>query len=345
MRTGGDDVAQALALIGVRPVWAEGSSRVVDTEILPVSVLRRPRVDVILRISGFFRDAFPELIRLLDAAMRAVAELDEPDDLNPLRARMRNDEAELRARGVAADEAHRRARHRIFGAKPGAYGAGLQGLIDQRNWRDRKDLAAAYLEWGGYAYGATDAGVPAQETLHARLASVDAVLQNQDNREHDVLDSADYFEFQGGMAAAVELARGKSAAIYHGDHHNPEAPRIRSLREEISRVIRSRVVNPKWIAGARRHGYKGAAEMAATVDYLFGYDAATGVVDDHQYAMLSDAYLLDGENRAFLSEHNPSALREMAERLIEAMQRGLWQEPGAYRDALEAVLLDAEESP
>jgi cobaltochelatase CobN len=345
MRTGGDDVAQALALIGVRPVWADGSGRLVDSEILPASVLRRPRVDVVLRISGFFRDAFPDLIRLLDAAMRAVAELDEPDHVNPLRARVRADEAALVANGMTREQAAQRARFRIFGAKPGAYGAGLQGLIDQRNWRERQDLAAAYLAWGGYAYGASDAGVPAQNALRTRLESVNAVLQNQDNREHDVLDSSDYFEFQGGMAAAVELARGEAVAIYHGDHSNPEAPRVRSLREEIGRVMRSRVVNPKWIAGARRHGYKGAAEMAATVDYLFGYSAATGVVEDYQYAMLSDAYLLDAENRAFLSEHNPSALREMAERLVEAMQRGLWQEPGAYRDAIEAVLLDAEEEP
>jgi cobaltochelatase CobN len=146
------------------------------------------------------------------------------------------------------------------------------------------------------------------------------------------------------MSAAVEVARGTQPALYHGDHSNPEAPRVRSLREEVARVIRSRVVNPKWLDGARRHGYKGAAEMAATVDFVFGYDAATDVVDDHQYALISDAYVLDQDNRSFLSEHNPSALREMTERLLEAMQRGMWREPGTYRSALEDVLLDAEES-
>jgi cobaltochelatase CobN len=343
MRTGGDDVAQALALLGVRPVWAEGSGRVVDSEVLPPAVLRRPRVDVVLRISGFFRDAFPDLIRLLDTAVRAVADLPESDDVNPLRARVRLDEQALLGEGMAPAEAAHRARFRVFGSKPGAYGAGLQAAIDHGLWRDRRDLGAVYLEWGGYAYGAAEAGVPAREALRSRLSNVDAVLHNQDNREHDVLDSADYYEFHGGLSAAVELARGKAAALYHGDHHNPEAPRVRSLREEVSRVVRSRVVNPKWIAGARRHGYKGAAEMAATVDYLFGYGATTGLVEDYQYAMVSDAYLLDGDNRTFLAEHNPSALREMTERLLDAMQRGMWREPGTYRDALEGLLLEVEE--
>jgi cobaltochelatase CobN len=343
MRTGGDDIAQALALLGVRPVWAEGSSRVIDTEILPVSALRRPRVDVVLRISGFFRDAFPELIRLVDAAVHAVAALDEPAHENPIRARVREDEAAWAAEGCAPDEAARRARFRIFGSKPGAYGAGLQALIDRGAWNDRRDLGEAFLSWGGYAYGGSERGAPAREVLQKKLSSVDAVLQNQDNREHDVLDSDDYYQFQGGLSAAVELARGTAPALYHGDHSNPESPRIRTLREEIARVVRSRVVNPKWLAGVRRHGYKGAAEMAATVDYLFGYSAATDVIDDHQYALLSDAYVLDDENRAFLAAHNPSALREMAERLLEAMQRGMWREPGDYRAAIENVLLDVEE--
>ncbi|HEX5659755.1 MAG TPA: cobaltochelatase subunit CobN [Polyangiales bacterium] len=340
MRTGGDDLAQALALLGVRPVWS--GQRVIDTEILPAHVLRRPRVDVVLRISGFFRDAFPELIRLFDAAVTAVAALDEPEHDNPLRARVLREEAALRAK-FSGEEAERRARYRVFGSKPGAYGAGLQALIDRGAWDTRADLAEAYLEWGGYAYG-RDGGVPARAELEAQLAHVDAVLQNQDNREHDVLDSDDYYQFQGGLSAAVEHVRGDKPALYHGDHANPESPRVRTLREEIGKLVRSRVVNPKWLAGVRRHGYKGAAEMAATVDYLFGYDAATDVVDDYQYALVSDAYLLDPENRAFLDEHNPSALREMSERLLEAMQRGMWREPGAYRAALEDLLLDVEES-
>ncbi|HTV23489.1 MAG TPA: cobaltochelatase subunit CobN [Polyangiaceae bacterium] len=343
MRTGGDDVAQALALLGVRPVWADGSGRVIDTEILPLSVLRRPRVDVVLRISGFFRDAFPDLIRLFDSALRSVAELDESSEQNPVRARVRADEAALLAAGVAAGDAARRARYRVFGSRPGAYGAGLQSLLDSGRWSNRRELADVYLDWSGYAYGSEPVAVPARDSLESRLSQVDVVLHNQDNREHDVLDSSDYYEFQGGLAAAVERVRGRPAALYHGDHSNPAAPRVRPLGEEIARVLRSRVVNPKWIAAARRHGYKGAAEMAATAEYLFGYAATTALVHDYQFAMLTDAYLLDAENRRFLGEFNPSALREITERLLEAMQRGLWREPGAYRDRLESLLLDVEE--
>lgn len=343
MRTGGDDAAQALALLGVRPVWAAGSARVVDTEILPASVLRRPRVDVVLRISGFFRDAFPDLIRLLDSAVRAVAELDEPEHVNPLRARVQRDAAVLRATGLSEERASQQARARIFGSKPGTYGAGLTSMVERGAFKDAHDLASAYLDWGGYVYGQGEQGAPAHARFQSQLAQVEAVLQNQDNREHDLLDSGDYYEFHGGLAAAVELARGAKAALYHGDHQNPEAPRIRGLHEELGRVIRSRAVNPKWIAAARRHGYKGAAEMAATVEYLFGYSAATGVIEDHQFALIADAYLLDQDNRAFLSEHNPSALTEMTERMLDAITRGLWQDPGRRRDELEALLIDAEE--
>ncbi len=344
MRTGGDDVAQALALMGVRPVWDDQSARVVDSEILPLSALGRPRVDVVLRISGFFRDAFPELIILLDAAVRAVSALDEPAEQNPLRARVLEDERALVERGTPEREAAERARWRIFGSKPGSYGAGLQGLIDQRNWQHRSDLATAYLNWSGFAYASEARGTGARGMLELRLASVEAVLQNQDNREHDLLDSDDYYQFQGGMSAAVEVARGAPVPAYVGDHSNPDAPRVRTLREEIQRVFRSRVINPKWISGVQRHGYKGAAEMAATLDFLFAYDATTGVIEDYQYAMLADAYLLDENSQKFLRKHNPSALFEMTERLLEAIQREMWCDAESHRAALEDLLLDVEEA-
>uniref|UniRef100_UPI00198238B1 cobaltochelatase subunit CobN n=1 Tax=Metapseudomonas otitidis TaxID=319939 RepID=UPI00198238B1 len=343
MRTGGDDIAQAMALLGVRPVWQAGSQRVEDFEILPLSLLDRPRVDVTLRVSGFFRDAFANLIRLFDAAVQAVAELDEPDDLNPLAARVRQDRARLEGEGLPAEAARREAGWRVFGAQPGAYGAGVQGVIEARTWETRTDLAEAYLNWGGYAYGASDAGTPARQRFGERLEGLQAVLQNQDNREHDILDSNDYYQFQGGMLATAETLRGQTVASYHGDHSQPDLPRIRTLREELGRVVRARAANPKWIAGMKRHGYKGAFELAATVDYLFAFDATTQLVDDHQYALLADAYLLDADTRAFLQQHNPESLRDITERLLEAQQRGLWEEPGDYREALEDLLLDIEE--
>jgi len=343
MRTGGDDIAQAMALMGVRPVWATGSQRVDDFEILPLSLLDRPRVDVTLRVSGFFRDAFANLIRLFDAAVQAVAALDEPDDLNPLAAKVRAEREALLQSGLDEDTARRQAGWRIFGAKPGAYGAGVQGAIDGRLWQTREDLAEVYLNWGAYAYGGSDEGTAAREQFVQRLSQVQAVLQNQDNREHDLLDSNDYYQFQGGMLAAVESLRGEAAASYHGDHSQPDLPKIRTLKEELNRVIRSRAANPKWIDGVKRHGYKGAFEMAATVDNLFAFDATTQLIDDHQYALLADAYLLDPATREFVREHNPHALRDMTERMLEAQQRGMWQEPGAYKEALENLLLDIEE--
>ena len=345
MRTGGEDIAQAFALLGVRPKWADGSSRVVDIEVLPMAMKGRPRVDVTLRVSGFFRDAFPNVIDLFDTAVRAVAavsEEDEPDDVNPIRARVQREAAEAQARGLSVDAAQREATWRVFGPRPGGYGAGLQEVMASGRWNDGADLAQAYLRAGAFAYGQGEHGVAARGSFEQRLAGLDAVLHNQDNREHDVLDSDDYYQFQGGMAVAVEHLAGAPAALYHGDFSVPGAPRIRTLGEEVARVVRSRAVNPKWLEGVRRHGYKGAFEMAATVDYLFAFDATTGVVGDHQYALVAEAYLHDDTNRAFLQQHNPLALRSIGERLLEAMQRGLWEAPGEHRERIEDHLLALE---
>jgi cobaltochelatase CobN len=324
MRTGGDDIAQALALIGAKPVWDPASRRVTGYEILPLAMMNRPRVDVTLRISGFFRDAFPDQIALFDRAVRAVAALDEDEADNPVAARSRAEGAKLIEKGLTPEDAARQASFRVFGSKPGAYGAGLQALIDERGWAERGDLAEAFMVWGGYAYGAGEEGRAARDLFEQRLSSVEAVVQNQDNREHDLLDSDDYYQFEGGMTAAVEAARGTRPAIYHNDHSRPERPVIRSLEEEIARVVRGRAVNPKWIAGVKRHGYKGAFEMAATVDYLFAFAATTGAVRDAHFDAVYQAYLVDEDTLEFLRDKNPDALAEMAERLLEATERGLW---------------------
>lgn len=308
MRTGGDDIAQCLALMGVKPTWDAMSRRVTGFEVLPLSVLGRPRVDVTLRISGFFRDAFPGLVALVDSAARAVQALDEPADQNPAAARARDGQALAR----------------VYGSKPGAYGAGLQAMIDERLWATRDDLGRAYLEWGGYAYAATGEGQADRQGLAARLSQVEAIVQNQDNREHDLLDSDDYYQFEGGAAAAVAHLQGRDRPVYHNDHSRPERPVIRTLDEEIARVMRSRVVNPKWIEGVKRHGYKGAFEMAATVDYLFAFAATTGAVRQHHFDMVEEAFLADDATRDFIAEVNPPALAEIAERLREAIDRGLW---------------------
>jgi cobaltochelatase CobN len=316
MRTGGDDIAQALALLGVRPTWEGASGRVTGFEILPASVLDRPRVDVTLRISGFFRDAFPGLIDLFDSAVRAVAALDEPPDINPLAAHVA---ADLEKFG------ERRALYRVFGSQPGAYGAGLQTPIDEGIWQDDRDLAEAYLGWSRWAYGAGGEGQDERALIDRRLAGTQAVLHNQDNREHDLLDSDDYYQFEGGLALAVRHLSGAQPAVYHNDHSQPDRPRIRTLREEIGRVVRGRAANPRWIAGVMRHGYKGAAEIAATVDYLYAFAATARAVDDTHFEALYDAYLGDDAVRDFIAASNAPALGEISRRFIEAIDRGLWR--------------------
>jgi cobaltochelatase CobN len=338
MRTGGDDIAQGLALIGARPLWDGASHRVTGSEIMSPDLLDRPRVDVTLRVSGFFRDAFPAQIELFDQAVRAIAALDEPDEVNPIAARVRQDAAVLESRGVAPDDAARRASYRVFGSKPGAYGAGLQALIDERGWRGDADLARAYVAWGGYAYGAKADGVAEHRLFEQRLAGVELVLHNQDNREHDILDSDDYYQFEGGITAAVRHHAGEQPQIYHNDHSRPETPRIRTLKEEVGRIVRARAVNPKWLNGVMRHGYKGAFEIAATVDYLFAFAATARVVEDHHFDALYDAYLGDERVRDFIAEANPAALREIAERFQEAVARGLWRPRGnSVHDQLAAL--------
>ncbi len=334
MRTGGDDVAEVLALLGVKPIWDGNSRRVVDFEILTPSALGRPRVDVTVRVSGFFRDSFPNLIDLLYQVTRAIARLQEEKDINPLASQVAADREFWQGEGLNETQARERAEYRIFGSKPGAYGAGLQGLIEAQNWDSDEDLARAYINWSCYAYKTADKiagkasggiqGVSMPEVFQQRLRQLQIVLHNQDNREHDLLDSDDYYQFQGGLTAAVRSLTGKNPHTYFGDNSLPFNPKVRSLSQEISRVYRSRVVNPKWIAGVMRHGYKGAFEMAATIDYLFAYDATAKCVEDFMYQGVADAYLFDDKVQKFILDKNPWALRDMAERLLEASIRGLW---------------------
>ncbi|MBZ9939313.1 cobaltochelatase subunit CobN [Mesorhizobium sp. BR1-1-16] len=308
MRTGGDDIAQVLALIGAEPVWEAGTGRVTGFRVLTLAELKRPRVDVTLRISGMFRDAFPEQIDLIDSAIRAIAERDEPEDANPIAAARRREGDALR----------------IFGSQPGAYGSGLQAMMDHDIWRDRADLADAFLGASGFAYGGGAEGRAAGDQFRTRLGAVDAILHNQDNREHDILDSDEYHQFQGGLALAAEAVAGRAPRLYHGDHASPDNPVVRPLSEEIGRVVRGRATNPKWVEGAMRHGYRGAFEIAATVDLLFGFAATTHAVGDHHFDALYDAYLADERVADFMADANPAALADMAARFEAAIERGLW---------------------
>ncbi len=306
--------------------------------------LGRPRVDVVCRISGFFRDAFPHVLGILDDAVRRVAELDESAADNPLRARYLADRAQLEADGSTPQAARRRAGFRIFGSKPGTYGAGILPLIDEGNWQTTADFATAYVNWGGYAYTADDYGVDARREFETVLGRVQVAAKNQDNREHDIFDSDDYLQFHGGMIATIRALSGSAPRRYFGDSSDPARARVRDLKEEALRVFRTRVVNPKWIARIQEHGYKGALELAATVDYLFGYDATADVLDDWMYEEVTRAYVLDADMQAFFARSNPWALKDMSARLLEAMDRGLWAAPPQeMRRALEEAYLGAEE--
>lgn len=343
MRTGGDDIAQAFALMGVKPIWKNANRRVTDFEIIPIVKLGRPRIDVTLRISGFFRDAFPDVINLFNSAVKRVAEQEEPDEDNPIRKRFLKESTHWKSQGLPNDEANQRALYRVFGSKPGAYGAGLQAVIDEKNWKTQDDLAKVYINWSGYAYGNSKKGVSAHESFQHRLEAMQIVMQNQDNREHDILDSDDYYQFQGGLANAVTTTKGEAPDIYFGDHSRPETPKVKTLKEELLKVYRSRVVNPKWIKGVQRHGYKGAFEMAATLDYLFAYDATTNLIDDFMYEGITESYLLTPKNKEFIKQHNPWALKDMSERLLEAIQRGMWANPSeSVKQQLEELYLEGE---
>ena len=335
MRTSGDDIAEVLALLGVMPIWDEASRRVTKLDLIDLAELGRPRVDVTVRISGFFRDAFPHVITILDDAVRMVAALDEPDESNYVAAHAR---ADISEHGVID-----RATTRIFGSKPGTYGAGLLQLIDSKDWRTDADLAEVYTAWGGYAYGRERDGIAAVDDMRSAYRRIAVAAKNTDTREHDIADSDDYFQYHGGMVATVRSLTGKDPEAYIGDSTSPDNVRTRTLSEETTRVFRARVVNPRWISAMQRHGYKGAFEMAATVDYLFGYDATTNVMADWMYERLTESYVLDQTNNDFMTTSNPWALHGIAERLLEAAQREMWAAPPPEMlDELRRVFLETE---
>ena len=346
MRTHGDDIAQIMYLLGVRPVWQAESRRVSGIELIPLEELGRPRIDVTVRISGFFRDAFPNLIYLLDQAVELVAAQDEPPERNFVVKHLREDQ-EQSSDGTDEETggAEQRAGslYRIFGSKPGTYGAGILPVLDERNWESVHDLAEVYTAWGGYAYTQQDFGVSARPQFRQRFSQIVVAAKNQDNREHDVFDSDDYMQYHGGMIATVRALTGRNPRQFFGDSSDPSRSRVRDLQDEARRVFRSRVVNPKWMESMKRHGYKGAFELAATVDYMFGYDATAQVIEDWMYENVTEEYVLNEEMQQFFRQSNPWAMRGIIERLLEAIERGMWENPPPeLLDKLRELYLDLE---
>ena len=348
MRTHGDDIAQVFSLMGVKPVWQQESRRITGLEVIPLAELGRPRIDVTVRISGFFRDAFPNLIDLIDQAVQLVASLDESPEENMIVKHLMEDRAsdlaDQQSAGLSTtDLGSSPSLYRIFGSKPGTYGAGILAAIDERNWESVQDLAEVYTAWGGYAYTRQDFGVHARDQFRRRFGQIVVAAKNQDNREHDIFDSDDYMQYHGGMIATVRALTGKNPQQFFGDSSDPTRARVRKLEDEARRVFRTRVVNPKWIDSMKRHGYKGAFELSATVDYMFGYDATAQVIEDWMYENVTESYVLDPETQEFFQQSNPWALRDIVERLLEAIERGMWENPPPdMKEKLQKMFLDLE---
>jgi len=342
MRTKGDDIAEVLCLMGVRPVWEVKSGRVIGIELIPMEELQRPRIDVMLRISGFFRDAFPNIVHLVDRAVELVAQQKEPAEQNFLAKHVSADISEKTSAGIDREQAKIEACYRIFGCRPGAYGAGVSDAIDSKNWKDEKDLAEIYVKWGGYAYGRKDFGVTVPDEFRRRLSRLDLTVKNEDTREYDMLDGDDFYSYHGGMIAAVKALKGELPRSYCGDSSDPDRVKTRSTVEETKHIFRARILNPKWIESMKRHGYKGAGDLSRMVDIAFGWDATAEVLEDWMYEALARRYALDKDMQEWLKGVNPHALQNIAERLLEAVERGMWQATDEMKQELRDVYLDIE---
>jgi len=326
MRTGGDELAQAFALIGVAPLWDNASSRVTGFKIVPPACLTHPRIDVTLRISGLFRDVFPAQMALFDHVVRAVSELDEEDDVNPLAA------ARRLAPGIPL---------RVFGAAPGAYGTGLTRAIDDDPALTRHELGARYLATASHAYSGAQAEGVATADFAERVAAAGAFVHVQDQDEQDILDADAMIDHEGGFAAAAQML-GNDVPVYHIETARPGAIKVRTLAQEIARVVRARASNPSWIAGQMRHGHRGAAEIAGTIDRLYALAVLSDAVSSHHFELLFEATLDTPSVRDFLIDANPNAARAIAKRFEEALARGFWR---SRRNSTHVCLALMQEAP
>lgn len=342
IKTNGDDIAEALYLMGVKPVWLNNGDRVIGLEAIPYEELKRPRIDVTLRISGLFRDTFPTLIKLLEDAVNIVSQLDESDEINYIRKNLKDDIEKLLEDGYSFNDAENLSKVRIFGCPPGTYGTGVRVLIESQQWETRDDLGQAYINWSSHAYSSNYHGAKLENMFVKRLKNIDITVKNEASVELDMLESDDYYAYHGGLTAAVKYASGKEARSYSGNTSDPNNVKIKSLKEETARIMRSRILNPKWIEGLKRHGYKGAMEVSAMVDIVFGWDATAEVAEDWMYDRITEKYVQNTENREWIKENNPHALMNITERLLEAEQRGMWNASKEKLDELRKIYMSIE---
>ncbi|MCW4018158.1 MAG: cobaltochelatase subunit CobN [Candidatus Bathyarchaeota archaeon] len=342
MKTRGDDIAEILYLMGMKPVWEESSGRVVGVEAIPLDDLKRPRVDVTVNISGLFRDTFPNIVHLIDDAVALAASLKEPHEQNFIAKHIVVEVAEQTAKGIDFDKAREEASYRIFGDRPGTYGGGVSDAIDSKNWKEQKDLSDLYVASASYAYTQKTYGrqVPAQ--FERRLSKINITVKNQESREYDILDGDDWYDAHGGMINAVKIIGGKAPRSYCGDSSDPDRVKVRSTQEETNYVFRSRLLNPKYIEGMKKHGYQGAADLSRSIDTVFGWDATVEAVEDWMYEEIAKKYVFDKAMREWLKEVNPYALQNMTERLLEAISRNMWQASEQMKNDLQTLYLNIE---
>ena len=342
MRSNGQCMAEFMRLIGVRPVWQKGSMKVIGLEVIPLNELQRPRVDVTGRISSLFRDSLPGAVCWLDKAVQMVVELDESNEDNFVRKHVLEESQRLESEGMDKAAAWRQASYRIFGDPPGAHGAGVSALLASRNWDDLGDIADVYVRWGGHVYGEGEKGQYRPELFTQRMSKLEVTISNIDNRESNLLNSDDYNAYRGGMIAAVRRFSGKMPQNYCSDSSDRQHVVIRTLKEEVNRLFRGEAVNPKYIKGMKEFGYKGAGDLATYVDNCFQWDATSAVMDDWMYEKFAEKYALDKDMQQWFNEVNPWALKRVAEVLLEAEQRGLWNAKQETKEALQQLYLDME---
>ncbi|WP_457572226.1 cobaltochelatase subunit CobN [Desulfovulcanus sp.] len=340
MWSDGEGMGQIFSLLGVRPVWLS-DGRVKGFEIISLEELGRPRIDVTIRVSGITRDNFPECIELLDEAIHAVASLDEPLDMNYVR---KHSLEKLGAEDkVKFDEDRwRKATLRIFSSKPGTYRPGVNLAVYASAWKDEKDLSDIFVRWNGYAYGKGIFGQASHDQFESSLKSVDVTFNKVVSDEHDICGCCCYFGTHGGITAAARHISGKHVKAYFGDTREPERVEVRDLADEIRRVVRTKLLNPKWIEGMKRHGYKGAGDISKRVGRVYGWESTTQEVDDWIFDDIARTFVLDEENREFFKENNPWALEEISRRLLEAESRGLWKADPEVLQGLRDAYLEME---
>ena len=343
MKTGGDDVAYILKLMGLRPVWAEYGGRVKGLEIIPLEELKRPRIDVTLRISGLFRDTFPNISAMIDNGVQMIADLDEDDDENYLAANVRRDIVESIAEGVPADEAKRMATYRIFGDAPGMYGCGVSDLIQVGTWKTVDDLGDCYVDHGCFTYGKGLNGEANPKMFRKRLKIMDVTVKNHNSRAVDMLDMDDDFDNLGGMNAAVRSIRGEKPTSFMGDSSDPQFLKLRTAEEECRFIFRSKIDNPKWLNGLKQHGFAGAKELSKLFDYTMGWSGTSDIIENWMYDDLANRFVLDNDTREWIKDENPYAMMAMLARLQEAMERGFWEPDDDMKEKLKDIYLEFEE--